>query len=278
MRAYRIAYDGTLFYGFQRQPTVPTVEDAIFGALEELGVIDEGGEPPAGYAAAGRTDAGVSATCQTVAFAAPDWLTPRALNGSLPPTIRAWASVDVAREFHATHHATRREYTYHLHAPVDATAGAAAVDDERIRAALEALSGRHDLHNFTSDDRGTERTLSLSARRDGAFLVVTVAADGFCRGLVRRLVSLVHAVGTGDATLEKVDRALAADPLPGHEGIPPAPPDPLVLTGVRYPDLAFDVDPEAAGSAREVFDDRRRDRETAARVSRTLRDGVRKRF
>ena len=45
--------------------------------------------------AAGRTDAGVSALAQTVAFDAPEWLTPRALNAELPAEIRAWASADV---------------------------------------------------------------------------------------------------------------------------------------------------------------------------------------
>lgn len=279
MRAYRIAYDGTPFYGFQRQPDVPTVEDAILNALEDLDVIAPDEDIPDGYAAAGRTDAGVSASRQTIAFDAPDWLTPRAFNGSLPPTVRAWASVDVSETFHATHHASRREYTYHLYAPVDATVEAdTTVDDDRFHAALEALSGTHDVYNLTSDDRNTERNLSLSATREDEYLVVTVRAGGFCRELVRRLVSLAHAVGTGDATLEKVDRTLAPEPLPGHEGIPSAPPEPLVLTDVAYPDLSFEADPEAAASACEVFGRHRIERETAARVSRTIHEVVDKTF
>ncbi|PSQ01729.1 tRNA pseudouridine(38-40) synthase TruA, partial [Halobacteriales archaeon QS_5_70_17] len=87
MRAYRVAYDGTTFRGFQRQPDVPTVEGALFGALAALGVYDPDEHRPEGYAAAGRTDAGVSATAQTVALAAPDWLTPRALNAELPADV-----------------------------------------------------------------------------------------------------------------------------------------------------------------------------------------------
>ncbi len=71
------------------------------------------------------------------------------------------------------------------------------------------------------DDRNTERSPTLEASRDGDYIVLTVVADGFARELVRRLVSLARAVGTGEASLEKLSRALASEPLPGHEGIAP---------------------------------------------------------
>jgi tRNA pseudouridine38-40 synthase len=270
MRAFRVAYDGTGYYGFQRQPDVPTVEDAIFDALESLDVLsrDADERKPTGYAAAGRTDAGVSALAQTVAFDAPAWLSPRAFNAELPASIRAWAVADAPGDFHATHHATERQYTYHLHAPRE------AVDDARLGAALDALSGSHDLHNLTPDDRNTERTLSLDGDRDGDYVVVTVRSAGFARELVRRLVSLVRDVAAGTEPVEKIDRVLAPEPLPGHEGIAPAPPEPLVLTDVEYPGLDFRVDEDAAASARTVFDDLRIERRTGARVAATVTDGI----
>ncbi|RKD95789.1 tRNA pseudouridine38-40 synthase [Halopiger aswanensis] len=269
MRAFRLAYDGTDYYGFQRQPDVPTVEDAVFDALRSLEVLDADADKPAGYAAAGRTDRGVSALAQTIAFEAPDWLTPRALNGELPADVRAWAAAAAPDGFHATHHATRREYTYHLHAPPS------SVDDDRFVAACDALSGPHDFHNLTPDEHNTERAPALEATRDGDYLVITVTADGFARELVRRLVSLARRVGTGEASLEAVDRALASESLPGHEGIPPAPPEPLVLTGVDYPDLEFEIDEQAAESAHDVFETRRIDRQTTARVAGDIAAGVR---
>ncbi|MFP8951772.1 tRNA pseudouridine(38-40) synthase TruA [Natrialbaceae archaeon A-arb3/5] len=288
MRAFRLAYDGTDYYGFQRQPDVPTVEDAVFDALRSLSVLESDAPKPDGYAAAGRTDAGVSALAQTIAFETPDWLTPRALNAELPADVRAWAVADAPAAFHATHHATRREYTYHLYAPPsdkNATdddrrpAGdrtdERAVDDDRFRAACEALSGAHDFHNLTPDDRNTDRSPTIEATRDGAYLVVTVTAGGFARELVRRLVSLTGDVGAGDASLETIDRVLASDPLPGHEGIAPAPPEPLVLTDVCYPDLSFERDSAAAESARSIFRARSIERRTGARVADEIADGVR---
>ena len=273
MRAYRVAYDGRPFHGFQRQPDVPTVEGTLFDALRELDVFegDEGaGDRPPGYAAAGRTDAGVSALAQTVAFDAPDWLSPAALNSALPADVRAWAAADAPAGFHATHDAARRAYAYYLYAP-DA-------NDADARAALSRLAGgageARDFHNLTSDETGTVRDLSGSLERDGDFLVVRVEAGGFARHLVRRLVSLVRAVGRGDAPLSKVDRVLAPAPIDGPEGVPSAPPTPLVLTDVSYPDLAFSVDADAAESTRTVFGERRVAGLAAARVAERIRSGV----
>jgi len=276
-RAFRIAYDGTDYYGYQRQPDVPTVEDAIFDALRALGVLEPDADKPDGYAAAGRTDAGVSALAQTIALEAPDWLTPRALNAELPADVRAWASADAPAEFHATHHASHRKYTYHLYAPTDVSAGldTSPIDDARFRTACETLSGTHDVHNLTPDDHNTERSLTLSAARDGDYLVVTVSAGGFARELVRRLVSLAREVATGESPRAKLERVFEPEPLPGPEGIAPAPPEPLVLTNVVYPDLAFEIDADAAESARAVFDRRRIDRRTGARVAGQVADGMR---
>lgn len=277
-RAYRVAYDGRAFAGFQRQPHAETVEDALLGALADHDVIDRGDGPthatPSGYAAAGRTDAGVSAVAQTVAFDAPAWLTPRAFNGQLPGSIRVWAAADVPTTFHATHDAVERTYRYYLYAPEEPRSGAQSVNDERVRSALDRLSGRHDFRNLTTDDVGTERTLSATVTRDGAFLVLEATAGGFPRALVRRLVSLVRSVGTGVLDPAFIDRVLDPEPLPGGKGIGPAPPESLVLWDVAYDEVAFDVDTVAAESARDSFGERHREALSAAAVTDALRLGV----
>ena len=314
MRAFRLAYDGRPFYGFQRQPSVPTVEGALFDALGALSVLPPDADKPAGYAAAGRTDAGVSAVAQTVAFGCPDWLTPLALNSELPATIRAWASADVPPEFHATHDAARREYVYYLYAPrATDTGGDDAIDtgndatnsdngtdgeqattdsdddiggeqattdsdddtdgnsnnshgesrvldghqrvaDNRVAAALDALAGRHDFHNLTPDDTGTERDLTTGFARDGDVVVISVAAGGFARQLVRRAVAVVHAVGRGQQSLWWIDAL------------------PLVMSRVAYPDVEFDRDPRAANSGASVFGERAVEALTGYRVSSALVD------
>jgi tRNA pseudouridine38-40 synthase len=298
VRAFRIAYDGRPFHGYQRQPSVPTVEGTLFEALGALDVSDPAGDdtrdPPPGYAAAGRTDAGVSALAQTVGFEAPDWCSPAALNSELPASVRAWAAADVPADFHATHDAVSRTYVYYLYAPATATdsecgsetatgtdsepvgrAGpGGSVDDERARRAAAALAGRNDYHNLTPDDEGTVRDLAIDLERDGPFLVVTVEAGGFARELVRRLVSVIRAVGAGESDLAHVDRLLDPTPVDGPDGVPPAPAPPLVLVDVSYPEVAFSADAAAVASARAAFGDRRREARVAARVHDRILAGV----
>ncbi|OYR41937.1 tRNA pseudouridine(38-40) synthase TruA [Halorubrum sp. Hd13] len=280
-RAFRVAYDGREYAGFQRQPHATTVEGTLLRALAEHGLLDRGDGPthatPPGYAAAGRTDAGVSAVAQTVAFEAPTWLTPRAFNGHLPGSVRVWAAADVRDGFHATHDAVRRTYRYHLYAPAAGASSPApdgAVDDGRVRDALGRLSGRHDFHNLTSDDAGTVRNLTATASRDGDLLVVEVAADGFPRALVRRLVAAVRAVGRGHTEPSRIDRLLDAEPVPGELGVGPAPPEPLVLWDVAYDGVAFDVDREAAESAGVAFGERYQTARHAAAATGAIRDRI----
>jgi tRNA pseudouridine38-40 synthase len=262
MRAFRVAYDGTDYRGYQRQPHGDTVEDTLLAALRRLGVCEG---VPEGWASSGRTDAGVSAIAQTVAFAAPDWLTPAAFNGELPPEIRAWASAEAPADFHATHHATRRAYEYHLHAP--------DLDDGVARRACETLSGTHDFHNLSPDSWGTERDLDASCERDGAFLVCRFESDGFPREFVRRAVALVALVAAGDQPFSYLERALSEEVLEGKTGFAPAAPEPLLLTRVEYPTLDFEVDDRAAASAWAAFEERRVRQQTAACVSARLRAG-----
>jgi len=264
MRAYRLAYDGRPFHGFQRQPDVRTVEGALLASVRALGLV-EAGETPPEYAAASRTDAGVSALAQTVGFRAPDWLTPAALNSELPSSVRVWASADAPAEFHATHDPEQREYRYVLHAD--------GLDEGRTREGLAALSGSQDFHNLTPDEQGTVRTLSTELAVEAPFFILTVRAGGFARQLVRRIVSLVADVGAG-AGFDRIERLLGTEPVSGPDGVAPAPAYPLVLTEVSYPDLSFERDPEATARARELFEHQRREQVTSARVFRELVEGV----
>lgn len=263
MRAYRVAYDGRAFYGFQRQPDVSTVEDELLDGLADVGIEFE--ETPAGWAAAGRTDAGVSALAQTVAFEAPDWLTPRPFTAHLPTDVHVWASTQVPDDFHAIHDANRREYTYFLHAPHP--------DPERIDAIEARLSGEHDFHNLAAEETGTVRDLSVRSTQDGDFRRIRVQAGGFPRQLVRRLVAVYDRVRTGAASLSFIDRVLSPDPLPGPDGIQPAPAYPLVLTAVDY-GLTFEAEQAAVDMAEAAFTDRTLQARTRAEVAMRLKRGV----
>jgi len=262
--AFRLAYDGRDYRGYQRQPDVPTVEADLFATFEALDVWAE--DRPPGYTAAGRTDAGVSALAQTIGVEAPDWLTPIALNAELPAAVRAWARADVPAGFHATRAAASRTYRHYLYAP--------GADRTRAAAVLESLAGTHDLHNLTPATEDTVRELAGSVRRAGPFLVIEVTAPGFVHELVRRIAGLVRRVATGTADPAFVDEVLGPEPLEGPAGIAPEPGTALVLTAVAYPGVTFDVDPGAAAAAREVFADRAATAATSERVLDAVATGI----
>jgi len=71
-----------------------------------------------------------------------------------------------------------------------------------------------------------------------------------------------------------IDRLLASEPISGEFGIGPAPPEPLVLWDVSYEGVAFEVDPEAAESARVAFGERYRDARHAAAATGAIRDRI----
>lgn len=258
MFAYRVAYDGRGYHGFQRQPSVPTVEDALLDGLRSLEILEGSHTIPPGYSAASRTDAGVSARAQTVAFEAPDWLSPGTFSSLLPGDIHVWSRAEVNPSFHATHDAIRRSYVYHLQLD--------DVDERTARATLAALSGYHDFHQFTRDDRGTRRRLVVNVNRDGRWLVIRFGSDGFPRQLVRRVVELVRRVGSGVGSTDLVGRHLREAAVPDHRRVGPAPAHPLVLEDVRYREVDFEVDPEAVNAARRALGGRRDGLETASRV------------
>lgn len=258
--AFRIAYDGAAYRGFQRQPNVHTVEDALLAGLVDLDILRDTGSIPPAYTAAGRTDAGVSAIGQTVAFQAPPWLSPSVFSRALPADIVVWASASVSDDFHARFDAVERTYEYHLHV------GSTPFELDDARVALDRLSGEHDFHNLTPDHEGTTRKLSATVRMEPPFAVLTLRSGGFPRQLVRRVATVVTEVATGSRDLTTIDRILGDDPIDGPEGIEPAPAHSLVFSSVRYPGVEFDPDPVAVTEGRSAFTTRRNRLETRARV------------
>lgn len=226
-RAFRIAYDGRGYRGFQRQPDQSTVEGVLLEAFGELGA------DPEEYVAASRTDAGVSAAAQTVAIGCPVWLGSEALNGRLPADVRAWLHADVSEDFHPRYDAAGREYGYIHYAP--------DIDLDRVRQGCERLVGCHEFRHLTADAGDTRRTLrTAEVRRDDPFLRFRFEAPSFLRHQVRRVVTLLDEFGRGERSLEEVDAILAGEPLTGERGISPADPRSLVLEDIRYEDAPFE--------------------------------------
>jgi tRNA pseudouridine38-40 synthase len=212
-----VEYDGTEFAGFQLQVGSRTVQGELEAALARLC----GGtrQPVVG---AGRTDAGVHAAGQVIAFTYPGSLPvaelAEALNGNLPPDV---AVRDVRRApagFNPRYAARYRDYRYTIwngpRSPLRERTALwvrADLDVAAMAEAATALEGRHDFSAFGGADPQPVRTLHrIRVGRDGSTITIDVRADAFLRGMVRRIVATLLAVGTGRLEASAVSGLLAA--------------------------------------------------------------------
>ena len=221
--AIKLAYDGSAFHGWQRQPRLEpgaqTVQQALEGAFAALGI-------EAKLVAAARTDAGVSARAQVVSLRLrrrlrkADVLVP--LQARLPRALRVLAWTEVGGSFHARASALAREYRYRLPAPPP------GLDLDAARHFLNGLKGTQDRRAYVwRPVRPTVSTL-LAAEIlpwSRAGLELRFVADRYGRRLVRNWVWAALAAGRGEPT--------AVDAEVGWLG-PTAPAAGLLLWEVRY--------------------------------------------
>lgn len=107
-----LAYDGSLFCGWQRQSSDPSVQQVLEEALEKIH------NHKVQVTGSGRTDSGVHATGQCANFYSDSSIPVEkfvpALNSLLPGSIRVRSARQVASEFHARYDATQRYYRYKI--------------------------------------------------------------------------------------------------------------------------------------------------------------------
>lgn len=211
-----VEYDGTEFAGFQLQPEARTVQGELEAALSRL----TGGvrQPVVG---AGRTDAGVHASGQVIAFTYPGSLPAEALaaslNGILPPDVAVRDVRRVPAGFNPRYAARYREYRYSIwNGPRSPLRERTALwvrsdlDVAAMASAASAFEGRHDFSAFGGADPQPVRTVHhVRVRRMGSTVVIDVRADAFLRGMVRRIVAALLAVGTGRLQASAVPGLLA---------------------------------------------------------------------
>lgn len=243
MPTYRLdlAYDGSGFHGYARQPNVRTVQ----GELEEALAPFTGGVDTF---VAGRTDKGVHATGQVVSFTCGELdeaRVLRSLNSRLGPEIAARALVVAADDFHARFSATGRAYRYRIrnaavHDPLSAAVewtAAGTLDVDAMNAVAGELVGRHDFAAFCRrhPNRSTVRDVFWARwRRKGDRIDFSIGANAFCHQMVRSIVALCVEVGRGKVPTSEVRDILLSLDRQRTKGVAPA--QGLVLVAVSYGD------------------------------------------
>ncbi|MGP8336785.1 MAG: tRNA pseudouridine(38-40) synthase TruA [Methanosarcinaceae archaeon] len=226
--ALKLAYIGTRYNGSQIQPNVMTIEWKVFEALKELGIMDD--PKQANFTSAGRTDAGVHALGQIVAFNTdkPNLAIPRVINSKLPNSIWVWAHAHVTEDFNPRRNAVNRSYRYIM--------SGEQYDISKIRSASKLLIGTHDFENFciAEDDKNTIRTVErIDVRVSGPLTRIDIQANSFLWNMVRKVVTALMMVGSGVRDIEWLEQML--NPESYEEGIESAPAYGLTLMQVDYP-------------------------------------------
>lgn len=246
-----LAYDGTDFSGWARQPGLRTVQGAVEAALAQALRL---AEPPA-ITCAGRTDAGVHARGQVahvdVDTAADPDLTAlaRSLRGLLPEDI--WLrDLSVAPEgFDARFSALSRRYRYlvcddpRVWDPLrrrEVLRHQHPLDLDAMNAAAAPLLGERDFAAVCRPREGGTTIRTLTAlewvRGDSGLAEMHVSADAFCHSMVRALVGLLLPVGEGRRPVTWPAEIVARGVR--DSGVRVVPAHGLVLEEVRYPDEA----------------------------------------
>ncbi len=263
-----LAYDGTAFRGWARQPGLRTVQ----GVLEQAITRVLGGEPQ--LVVAGRTDAGVHAAAQVAHLDLTEAQlarlrkgrnpTPEALAARLTgvlgpyPDVAVHRTAEAAPGFDARFSAVWRRYEYRVadlataYDPLErarTTTVKAHLDVAAMDAAARSLRGLHDFAAYCKWREGatTIRTLlEFGWRRDDlGILVANVKADAFCHSMVRALVGACVAVGEG--------RMDAADALRiRDEGVRTAAVKVLAARGLTLTEVGYPADDLLAARAEQT--------------------------
>ncbi|HEU5137358.1 MAG TPA: tRNA pseudouridine(38-40) synthase TruA [Steroidobacteraceae bacterium] len=238
-----LEYDGRAYSGWQYQPGLQTVQDAVQRALSRVA------DAPVACVCAGRTDAGVHALAQVVHFDSAAVRSERSwrlgANSYLPNDVSvAWVR-EVPEQFHARFSATARSYRYVIFNRDSRSALAAGratwerrpLDAARMHAAAQVLVGEHDFSAFRAVEcqakspfRSVER---LDVTRSAEWLTLEITANAFLHHMVRNVAGLLMSVGHGESPPERVVAVLASRDRKTNAAT--APPDGLYLSAVRYP-------------------------------------------
>lgn len=236
-----VEYDGAPFCGFQRQLEHPSIqgelEQAILAVTGQIVTV----------LGAGRTDSGVHALGQVIAFDVswehgPDTLL-RALNANLPREIAVNQLVVTDEGFHPRYDAKRRAYEYHVYnQPVRSPLRhqrswhvARPLDMVRMNRAAQALIGLHDFATFGQPPTGHNTVREIFRAhwdRQDDLLVFYIEANAFLFRMVRSLVGTMKEVGEGSWTVNAFEDALLA--CDRQRTGQTAPPQGLFLVSVKY--------------------------------------------
>ncbi|OPH35432.1 tRNA pseudouridine(38-40) synthase TruA [Moraxella equi] len=244
IHAIGIEFIGTHYKGWQRQQEVDSIQARLEYAISKVA------NEPVEVIAAGRTDAGVHAGNMVAHFATTAHRTPhqwlRGVNTLLPDDIALTWVMPMPDDFHARFGAVARRYRYitlnqpyrpailrhqvtHFYEPLDV--------DVMVQAS-QLLLGTHDFSSFRSSmcqsNKPVRDVHHIRLFKNGAYLVLDIQADGFLHHMVRNIMGMLFAIGTGRLHIDALPTLIDTK---DRSRLPPtADADGLYFINAYYPD------------------------------------------
>lgn len=237
-----VSYDGTDYYGWQRQDDVPSIQEELEKTCCKLFKQD------INIQGAGRTDAGVHARGQCATFQVDTMIPmeriPLVLNRILPPDIVVTSAEIVSDDFHARYSAKNKTYKYKIvnaDYPIPQMRNYAEfiyipLNIEDMNKGAQYFVGTHDFSAFCSSKntkKTTTRTIHYAKiSKDEEIITFEVCGNGFLYNMVRIMVGTLIQVGTGHMEPSKIrDIILSKDRKKAGNTVPACG---LTLSGVEY--------------------------------------------
>ena len=247
--AFRIGYLADGFLGYARQPKGATVEGLLRTQLRRRGIFED--DEAAGFQTASRTDRGVHALGNVIAFdtTLAGEKVARALN-ALDPRVFCFGFAEVPRDFQPRD-ARERWYRYLL--------PGGGHDLAKWRSHAKLFVGEHDFASFSRPDtaqRSTRRrVISLTVTPHGDLWHLDLRGTAFLWGQVRKTVAALEMLEEGRLTPTLVGQALAGRV---RLTLPLAPPQRLILMEVAY-SFPFAPLPSGLPGQRKALEEMRRE-------------------
>ena len=246
----KIKYDGSNFFGYQVQPQKRTVQAVLGEAARNIYGVE------CNITGCSRTDSGVHALSfyatvepkTNINILIPEDRAVYAFNSNLPGDISVIKSQYVTSDFHPRYDVISKEYTYKIYNAElrdpflrnYAYHYKKHIDDtgiDRMNKAAEHIIGTHDFSSFMAEGSSVKDAVrnvhSLTACREGDFIVIKISGNGFLYNMVRIISGTLLLCGTGKISASDIegiinakDRSFAGQTLS---------PCGLYLTSVSYP-------------------------------------------
>lgn len=241
----KIAYDGSCFHGWQKQPNNQTVQESIENALKIIA------KQKISIVGSGRTDAGVHAENQIAHFYFPINMTTnqikKAMNSYLPDSILIKDVFEVGENFNARFDAISRIYYYYIMKEKNpfmrnyqSYFPYRKINLQKINSFLPYFLGEHDFTSFCKLNPELNHNkcnvLDINFIDKGGYFLFTIEANRFLHNMVRRIIGTIVFIADKDYSPEIV-RELIEKKDNNNKLVNTAPPNGLFLQQIIYPFL-----------------------------------------